>query len=311
MAESLVPGWRAESAIWAGVGDVSGLGVRAGLPAVDRWGPAPGTAPGFPLGGPTRPHSPMAHPRRKKSDPEPALAGADRRRQYRITSKDDRSLSASLHLPSGETILAEFLDISANGLALRVPLERDPALAVGDVVEVTIVRRGQKPVRTPCRVANTRQDGERHVRYGMVYVNFGNLYAQLDAQYSKFFNRRRSPRGAASLRGKVPVRLVWSSHLIETNLHDLSRDGMGVRLTRQEAVMLKPGLRLRVSFRLPEEPHEFSFRADVVHTTPVKDKCVVGFLFDPEDGGSIPGQRERLAEYVARRDAAADHYRHR
>jgi hypothetical protein len=38
---------------------------------------------------------------------------------------------------------------------------------------------------------------------------------------------------------------------------------------------------------------------------------VVGFRFDPEDGGAIPGQRERLAEYVARRDAAADHYRHR
>ena len=253
---------------------------------------------------------------RKQTDEPAESSDHPRRRHYRTRPSEDLGVASWMHLPSGERLTCQVVDISGTGMAVKLPLDHDPVLAPGDVIELQVEASGHRPVKTPGEVVFSTQDGDRHIRYGFTYTNLGNLYAQLDDFYARLFNRRQGQRSAAVLDQRIPLRLSWSGFWLDAEIHDISEGGIGVVLDRREATLFQGVERISASFRLesPRTAKRGAARDDdelleghleVVHRSerPELGGILVGlrFVFDESDGGF--GRHEDLIRsFVHRRN---------
>jgi hypothetical protein len=225
---------------------------------------------------------------------------SDRRTHYRATRGRLDKIGATVFLPSGEPVRCEFCDASTRGASVRVLLEH-AYMGVGDAVELEVTAPDQHSVRTPARIVSSRQDGDRHIRYGFEFINLGNLYAQLDEFYARWFNRRRDHRGPAELDARTPVRLSWSGHFLQVSINELSRGGLGLALTPEQAVLLERIDEVELAFQLPG-CEAMSGTAHVRHRTPLESRVLVGLEFELDSPLGFSRHCAALAEYLEERD---------
>jgi c-di-GMP-binding flagellar brake protein YcgR len=224
----------------------------------------------------------------------------ERRRHYRAVQSASEPVSAAIHLPTGEVLEAEFVDLSARGAAVSLLFEH-AHLTEEDVVELEIAVDGRSRVCTPAKVVSSRQDDDRRIRYGLQLINLGNLYAQLDELYARLFNRRCHQRGPAELDRRTPVRLYWGGHLLEASINELSREGMGLLLPREQAFPLERVSQVEVTFHLPG-CDVMSGTAHVRHWTPLASQVLVGLEFDLSAPVGLSRHQAELAEFLRARD---------
>ena len=242
--------------------------------------------------------------KRKRPRSEPTPARGLRRTHYRARPSEGLEVTGALHLPEGQCLPAIVVDVSSSGLALRIDAQIDPGLERGEVVELEVAITGRPPVCTPGEVVFAEEDGAHFRRYGLRYLNLGNLYAQLDDVYARLFNRRGSRRAASKLDERIPLRLSWPGSWLDTFALDLSDGGLGVYLEPAEASVLRGVDRLHASIELDGKTLEGTVH--VVHRTQPRASAgfLLGLRLDLEEAGGFGRHREALADYAAERLAS-------
>lgn len=223
----------------------------------------------------------------------------ERRRQYRIPQSKKHPLSATLKLGT-DVFQADFIDVSVHGVGMRVASGRAEKMAVGDVIEITIMSLTHGKVTTPGKLIHREADGS-HARLGFEFVNIGDLYAQLDAFYSRIFNRRRAVRVRPALDRKLTVALRWASREIKANVTNMSETGLGIALPTETAVQLEGVDNVEIAFKLPGAAEPLVGRAFVRNKNAVSGQVVYGLMFDFDRASTLATRRAEIGVYVEKR----------
>ncbi len=225
--------------------------------------------------------------------PEPE----ERRGSYRCVPAE--ALETTLRVPDFGDARGELLDLTASGAGISVAFVGDPNLARGDVLEVLFGRAGQPRVSTPARVAWVDQLGDSHVRYGLEFLDAGDLLPQLDTFCQSVFNRRSKVR--LPMEGcHLAVSVQWPRGRCTANISNLSMEGLGFVVSPGQAMVLEPGQRVAYQFRLPGVAAAFEGFATACYATRVGGRRFFGLAFDREEG-SFVARRADLQAFVDRR----------
>lgn len=226
-------------------------------------------------------------------------ARGERRRQYRIPQSKKHPLSATLKRDS-ETFQAEFLDVSVHGVGLRITAERAARLTLGDVLELTVMSLSHGKVTTPGKLVHMESDGKT-ARLGFEFVNIGDLYSQLDAFYSRIFNRRRAVRVRPELDRKLTVVMRWSSKELKANVTNVSETGVGIALPAEHAHEFEKVEKVAIQFKLPGKAEPLHGAAFVRNRAIVSGQLICGLMFDFDQESSLATRRGEVGAYVEKR----------
>lgn len=226
-------------------------------------------------------------------------ARIERRRQYRIPQSKKHPLSATLK--QGETTLqAEFLDVSVHGVGLKLSAERGDKLELGDVVELTVMSFSHGKVTTPGKLVHKESDG-KFVRVGFEFVNIGDLYSQLDAFYSRVFNRRRSVRVRPELDRKLTVVMRAANKELKATVTNVSDTGLGIVMPMESGAELGNVEVVAIQFKLPGASEPLHGAASVRNKSTASGQFLCGLMFDFDQQSSLATRRGEIAAYVEKR----------
>lgn len=230
-----------------------------------------------------------------------AAAPDDRRERYRRGAGS--SPMQVFVSREGETeFTGEFIDVSAGGAAARFTLANDPGMKAGEIVSLTIKSSTRDNfVRTPARVVYSEPGGDQHWRYGFQFVSTGDLYSQLDEFYSRFFNRRGSPRVKAPAERRVTIALLWGDNEQPGTAHDVSGTGMCVAIPLDAVARLQGIERVRLRFRLPGSETVHYGPARILHRNRVVGRMLLGIEFDLEREDGLTRTWAELEAFVQER----------
>jgi c-di-GMP-binding flagellar brake protein YcgR len=236
-----------------------------------------------------------------KAKPKSKPSSAENRAHYRKRSSKSQRLEAILKVEGWSPLTVELLDLTVRGAGVRVPFANDRNLKRGDIVELSIGAMMRDEIMTPARIANTQADGNSHIRYGLEFLNLGNLYSQLDAFYSRHFNRRRKPRVLPSLDRKISATLTWNGGELNVHVFDVSEAGIGLVLTKDSAARVLEIPRFNVKFKLPGTNEELKGPVTVKHRSPVQQHVLLGLIFDVEAADGFAKHAAALRAFVEQR----------
>ena len=239
--------------------------------------------------------------RRKK---EGEGSRAELRRHYRHAPGKKHALSVKLARPE-DPVAGDLIDLSAGGAGVLFPWDRDPGMVPGDEVVLSftsLVHGGE--VETTARVARARDEQEpAGRRYGFEFTDHERLFAQLDAYYFKFFNRRRAMRVRPGLDRELCAELSFGPESVKVALHDVSPDGFGVLMKAEEAQLLDGVASMTCTFTLPGSDDPITWQARAVHRTALAQGRSLGAVFLLSEADAVGPQRVALADYCAARAA--------
>ena len=225
------------------------------------------------------------------------------RSAYRKRNSKAQSLEATLNVTGWPSLRVELIDLSVRGAGVRVPFAQDRNLKIGDVVELIIGSMMRGEVITGARVSNLGPHGESHVRYGLEFLNLGNLYSQLDSFYSRHFNRRRHLRVLPSLDRKIHALLRWSGGELKVPVFDISASGLGVVLSKDSAARTAEITVFDLEFKLPGRDETLRGRATARHRSPLRNNVLLGLDFDLSAKSSLQAQVPAIRQFVEQRTA--------
>ncbi|HVS17381.1 MAG TPA: PilZ domain-containing protein [Planctomycetota bacterium] len=228
------------------------------------------------------------------------VRSGNRRRTYRKRQCKAYALSVVLLRANGP-LSGQFIDLSMGGVGAAFPVDRDPELAHGDVVELVVQSLSHGKVQTPARVVYNREVEGRRVRYGFEFVNAGNLYAQLDTFYARLFNRRSSMRVRPSLDRKVSLKLTTSGGRYEATIAEISSTGVGLVLAAEAGSQFEVGQRVGVEFQLPGTREPFRGHATLVSLRTTPERTVLGLAFDLDEPNGLAEKARALDAFISAR----------
>ncbi|MGD2063437.1 MAG: PilZ domain-containing protein [Nitrospirota bacterium] len=119
----------------------------------------------------------------------------DPRRQYRVSSGLDGTLTVSLVLSDGTEHPAELVNVSAGGTCLRWPSKKVVVLNIGQRVTLRIQScTADGPVTVRAEVRWLGADDEGNIRYGLEFRNLDEVVNRLSPDLWRLFNARRTRR---------------------------------------------------------------------------------------------------------------------
>jgi hypothetical protein len=139
------------------------------------------------------------------------------------------------------------------------------------------------------------------VRYGLEFVNLGNLYSQLDNFYSRHFNRRRHLRVLPALDRKIHAMVRWNGGELRVPVFDVSESGVGLVLTKDSAARTAEVTEFDIELRLPG--HEVALRgnAHTQHRSPLHQNILLGVKFDMQGSGGWSAHLSAIRAFVEQR----------
>ncbi len=243
--------------------------------------------------------------RRKKREQAPQ---AEMRREYRRVPGKKHALGVKLAASNQPPVAGELVDLSAGGVGVLFPGGRDPGLDPGQEVLLSfssLMHGGEVVAEALARSSWDGDEGGR--RYGFEFTDRERLFAQLDAYYFKFFNRRRAMRVRPALDRKLTATLAIESDSMEVSIHNISPDGFGVVVAPEKAGMLEGAEDLTCTFAVPktasQERAAGVWLARAVHLSPLPQGLVFGAVFLIPEDPEVIARRQALAEYCAERSA--------
>lgn len=239
--------------------------------------------------------------RKKKKDEGPR---SELRRHYRRAPGKKHALGVKLVRAEGP-VAGELIDLSAGGAGVLFPWDRDPVMEPGEEVELSftsLVHGGE--VKVAAVVASARDEEEpAGRRYGFEFTDHERLFAQLDAYYFKFFNRRRAMRVRPALDKKLRAELSFGPGSMDVAIHDVSPDGFGVLMKPEDAQLLDGVNDMTCTFTLPGAKEATTWQARTVHLTSLAQGTALGAVFLIAEADAVGPERQALADYCAARAA--------
>ena len=223
----------------------------------------------------------------------------ERRSAYRVVPSPARPLSAWLYAPPAETIGGHVLEMSGQGMGIAAPAESLTVLSVDRVVELSVGSDHADRVVTPARIVSALPLDDYWARYGVLFVNVGGLYPQLDAFFQAHFNRRRHVRARPLVRDVVRAQMNWDGGQLTARVNDVSDGGMALSISPLSTLILSVGTQVALRFRLPGVVRSVSGRAEVRYVAELPRHRVIGLAFDLEDPHGIQRDLTLIQAFVA------------
>jgi hypothetical protein len=247
--------------------------------------------------------------RRKRDAAEDASSDAERaetRAYHHDRIPDAAALVAYLSLgDDGPPVAVELLDMNIQGAGLSMPFHLAPTTASDQYYELTVshARDGWR-VSTFSRVTRVQKLDEQRVHVGLQFVNLGDLYAQLDDALGRYFNRRTNLRLQPGEGQAVTLRVAYKHHRLRGVAHDVSRSGVGVRMSFVQAANFKTGEQVLLTLGLPGSDGPLETPASVRHGYRLEEDVVLGIEFEHDEQSSLHARRKELHAYLAERERA-------
>lgn len=233
---------------------------------------------------------------RKKKNDDPG----ELRQHYRRKPNKKHALAVKLRFEKGPPVAGELLDVSAGGAAVGFSKESAPELDPGDPAQLSftsLVHGGEVLAKAVVASSARHQFGRR---YGFAFTDPEGLFAQLDAYYLKFFNRRRAVRVRPDLNVALKAELAFGSSSMDVKINDISYDGFGVMLVPEKAGQLVEIKEVVVSLIVPKSKVPIRWPARTAHLTMLRHGGVLyGAAFQPANQKEL----DALQVYVEAREA--------
>jgi len=233
---------------------------------------------------------------RKKPAPEPR----DRRGAYRDLPVEVGRMSVVLSGPELEPLAGQLADLSMHGVGVRLAGPRNANLIGGNLYQVAILSQVHPEVQTPAQLRSAIEE-EGGWRYGLEFVDVGDLHGQLDDFFVRYFNRRSDRRMRLVGQERVSLAMEWDGGQRTVRVCDISAGGVGFALSPQDLPPIERGARVAVRFRLPGVTGELAGHATVAHMTLLADRFVLGLAFDFEEPNGLALRRSDLERFVDER----------
>jgi c-di-GMP-binding flagellar brake protein YcgR len=204
----------------------------------------------------------------------------EKRKAYRVETKEKTSYETSLILPGGKLLAGEIANISFEGAAVKIPDKQCPPLEQGD------------PIRLAFRLAHTGDRNwiihgtlrESHVELGIrllrIKLRLGDTFLQqLQPEDWAIFNRRQTFRVRPNPRSPLTVNLEWEGESTEGQVIDISLGGMGVRLESQVAKVISESQSMALSLYLPGFDVPLNISGSVCYLKKERDSHRLGITF--------------------------------
>lgn len=236
--------------------------------------------------------------------PTPDPERAESRLYHHSRIPDAEALVAHLSLgDDGPPVAVDLLDMNIQGAGVAMPFHLAPTTASNQFYELAVshARDGWR-VTSFARVTRVEKLDEQRVHVGLQFVNLGDLYAQLDDALGRYFNRRIDLRVAPEEGQSVALRIAYKHHRLRGVAHDVSRTGVGVRMSLVQAATFKTGEQVALTLYLPKSPAPLETPATVRHGYRHQEDVVLGLEFEHDERCSLYKRRKELHAYLAERE---------
>ena len=193
---------------------------------------------------------------------------------------------------------AEVLDTSFGGCAVLVPTNLAARYGVGSRSHVRFTRAKERDNQLMAVEDMRTAEHPKGTLLGLKFVNPQGFASRLGPSWWRYFNRRASLRVTCAGDQEVKARLVGGGQSLETTAANLSADGVGLTLTRDERGRLLPGTELRTILTFKSGPKPLRFLANIVHVTPRDRRFLVGCQFDNLRTPEFPAQQDAISRWV-------------
>jgi c-di-GMP-binding flagellar brake protein YcgR len=204
----------------------------------------------------------------------------ERRKAYRVETKEKPSYEASLILPGGKLLAGDIANISFEGAAVNFPHKQCPPLEQGN------------PIRLAFRLAHTGDRNwiihgtvrDSHVNQGMrllrIRLSLGDTFLQhLQPDDWAIFNRRQTFRVRPNPHSPLTVNLDWEGESTEGQVLDISLGGMGIQLELQVGKMISESQSMTLSLFLPGFDVPLTISGSVCYLRKERDSHRLGITF--------------------------------
>ncbi|MEZ6018307.1 MAG: PilZ domain-containing protein [Planctomycetota bacterium] len=242
--------------------------------------------------------------RRNRDAAQAAAEAADPTEEQRLFHHsqvpDAADLSAHLSIgDDGLPVQVDLIDMNIQGAGVRMPFHVAPSEANDQLVELVVAHAQDGwRVTSLARVTRVAKFDEQHVHVGLKFVNLGDLYAQLDDALGRYFNRRGDLRVQPEPSATVGVKISYLHHRLRGIAHDVSRTGVGVRMTLVQAATFKTGEIVQLRLDVPTIKTPLEAPAYVRHGYRINDDVVLGMEFDLEKRCSLRDQQKAFHAYI-------------
>jgi hypothetical protein len=193
-------------------------------------------------------------------------------------------------------------DLTLAGAGVRIPFQLDPLLGPDALCEVRMEHTKESwVVETPARVVHTRQCDDLHVLYGLQFLNTGNLFAQMDAAWAHYFNRRSERHFQVDLDAPMYARLRQRHHRVDGQVMDVSRSGLCVRVPHLMSSALELGGASKLFFDAWDLAGEVEVAVTLANRRQLGEHSYLGLSLDAEQPPQCARGAGALRDYVDKR----------
>ena len=231
---------------------------------------------------------------------------ADERRQlYRTTPGQANQVEVAVWTDTGNGLVGEVVDVSAQGVALRVPRNIAPVLSLGQNVSFPFTPRTQaEPVALRATVRSRNRVG-KHWRYGFEFELDNMRGMRFAEEFYGLFNRRDAFRVEPLAEEPIPVTIANLDGSLPpiaiAQLCNVSATGLGIRFSSNADPTLADDAILHTMLRPPTSPCSLKLAGRIRHRTLRGDTVCYGLQFDPKHSEQFERDHENLVDYIIHR----------
>jgi len=227
------------------------------------------------------------------------IAVAEKRRQYRIPGQGELEIEV---LKDGS---AQFpgtvVDISAQGVSLGFSVEEDPNTELREIVLLKITSTYlEKSIVVPSMIIR-REELEDGRVYGIEFIDWLGLLAQLPIALAEMFNRRGDYRVEPNPEDPIQVTLEALPLRVNAWLRDISVVGLSAIIPSNLETVFRKVRKALVSFNLPHLGKKLKFQGRILHRNLTERGVCYGIVFRGEKTRAFQENQQLLAQYIQER----------
>ena len=226
-------------------------------------------------------------------------SNATKRASDRKHVRTETALHCEVGGPNANLVMGQVIDLTVQGARLRVKTIEAEGFAPDTCVDLTIHGpQGAWRVKARGRVRHLRNVSGDWTHIGLLFIDVGYLFSQLENALSVYFNRRQKSRIPTLQEVEFWVKLRLGRTIESARVHNISCDGMGIVLGAAQAVPFVKDSVIDLRFTLPGAKKEFACKATVRYHRRAGSEDRLGLEFDHSDEGAWSAQADAIDSYI-------------
>lgn len=224
---------------------------------------------------------------------------AEKRRQYRTPGQGELEIEV---IRDGSTKFSgKVVDISAQGVSLSFSAEEEPNIELREIVLLKVTSTFlEKSIVVPSMVIR-REELEEGWTYGIEFIDWLGLLAQLPPALAEMFNRRGDYRVEPIPEDPIQVTLEALPLRVNAWLRDISIVGLSAFIPSNLETVFRKVRKAQVSFNLPRLGKKLKFQGRILHRHLTESGVCYGIVFVEETTRAFQENQQLLAQYIQAR----------